>query len=75
MPLEDLLIALSDKAWKGRRNEPLESEIAKRLSTDNGTELWDAVARLDDLLEGVGAGAEERLALQRNSWNSGRSRT
>jgi len=75
MPVEDLLIALSDKAWKGRRNEQLEMEIIRRLAKDNGTDLWDAVRQFEDLLEKIGAGADERLALQRSSWNSGGSRS
>jgi hypothetical protein len=73
MPLEDLLVALSDKAWKGRRIERLEMEIAKRLAKDNDIELWDAVRQLDVFLEKTGSGADERLALQRSSWNWGGS--
>jgi|LakMenEpi03Aug12_release.lakeMendotaPanAssembly.Ray.scaffolds.fasta_scaffold21996_7 hypothetical protein len=75
MPLEDLVIALSDKAWKGRRIERLEIEIATRLAKDNSIELWDAVHQLDMFLEEIGSGADERLALQRSSWNWGGSKS
>jgi hypothetical protein len=66
---------LSDKAWKGRRIERLEIEIATRLAKDNSIELWDAVHQLDMFLEEIGSGADERLALQRSSWNWGGSKS
>jgi len=59
-PLEDLLVSLADKIWKGRRVPELE----QRVIAATGRTPWQAFATLDDLLSNLAATADERLAFQ-----------
>lgn len=65
-PLEDLLVALADKVWKGKRDEPLEQAILAQITRRTGEEPWTVFLALDDLLAQLAAGAEERLSWQRS---------
>jgi HD superfamily phosphodiesterase len=58
--LEDLLVSLADKIWKGARVESLEARVAEHL----GGAPWAAFLALDDLVQDLAGGAEERLAFQ-----------
>ncbi|PSK98927.1 HD domain-containing protein [Murinocardiopsis flavida] len=62
--LEDLLVSLSDKAWKARRCADLEDRVCARLAAAGTAPLWQVWSGLDEELDAVGAGAEERLAYQ-----------
>ncbi|SLN11223.1 hypothetical protein ROA7450_00074 [Roseovarius albus] len=59
---EELLIALSDKLWKGKRVSELElqviDEIAARLSVDR----WELFGDLDSLFEEIAANGDTRLS-------------
>ena len=57
---EDLLVTLADKVWKGKRLPELEQRVASRL----GGERWETFLALDDELERIASGADERLAFQ-----------
>jgi hypothetical protein len=63
--LEELLVALSDKLWKGVRNAQLEerviNEIAKALDRDR----WDLFVQLDSLFEEIAADGSARLERSR----------
>jgi hypothetical protein len=59
-PLDDLLVSLADKVWKAARVEDLEQHVATYL----GGAPWQAFMELDDLLQELAAGADERLAFQ-----------
>ncbi|MFD7158410.1 HD domain-containing protein [Kribbella sp. NPDC059898] len=59
-PLEHLLVSLADKVWKAKRVPDLEQLVVERI----GGEPWEVFLRLDDLLDGLAAGADERLAFQ-----------
>ena len=63
--LEELLVALSDKLWKGVRNAQLEerviSEVAKALERDR----WDLFVQLDSLFEEIAADGAARLERSR----------
>ncbi len=58
--LEDLLVTLADKVWKGKRVPALEERVAERL----GGPRWETFLALDDELERIAAGADARLAFQ-----------
>ena len=58
--LEDLLVSLADKVWKGKRLPELEQRVAARL----GGPAWETFLALDDELERIAAGADARLAFQ-----------
>ena len=59
--LEDLLVALADKLWKGKRVAELEERLAGELEAQ-GCERWRALSLVDELCERVAEGAEGRLA-------------
>ncbi len=59
---EELLVALSDKLWKGKRDSALElrtvDEAAKLLNKDR----WGVFCELDNCFERIAAQGSERLA-------------
>lgn len=62
--VEDLLVSVADKVWKGHRVTGLEQLVVDRLAAACGLEPWAAFLALDDLLEAVAATADARLAYQ-----------
>jgi hypothetical protein len=62
--VEDLLVSLADKAWKNKRVPELEDLVVRALAEASGRTAWEEFLDLDDLLTGVGEGAEGRLAFQ-----------
>ncbi|KAB2339622.1 HD domain-containing protein [Actinomadura rudentiformis] len=62
--IEDLLVTLADKVWKAKRVPELEQLVVDRLAAASGEPAWEAFIKLDDLLDRIAAGAEERLAFQ-----------
>ena len=65
--IEDLLVALADSIWKGKRNDELEQEVALRVSTSLNVEQWEAWSKLDEVLTEIAARADERLEMQGRS--------
>jgi hypothetical protein len=57
---EDLLVSLADKVWKGRRVPELEQLLGDRI----GGAAWETFRDLDDILQPLASGADERLAFQ-----------
>jgi hypothetical protein len=62
--LEDLLVALADNCWKGKRVAELETKTVNLLSSVSGKAAWDCYAELDDILGSLAADADSRLAWQ-----------
>lgn len=62
LPLEDLLVALADKLWKGKRVAALEHRIIDRLSARSGTSSWEVFTLADEVFERIAARGDERLA-------------
>ncbi len=60
--IEDLLVALADTIWKGKRNQRLEDAIIAYISQVQGQEVWEVFMTLDDILVGIAEDAEIRLA-------------
>lgn len=58
--LDDLLVSLADKIWKGARVESLEERVAGYL----GGPPWEGFLAVDDLVQDLAGGADERLAFQ-----------
>jgi len=63
--LEDLLVALADNCWKGKRLDELETKTVNLLSSASGKPAWDCYAELDDILGSLAAHADARLEWQR----------
>jgi putative nucleotidyltransferase with HDIG domain len=64
--IEDLLVAVADNIWRGRRVEQLETKVAAILAAKVGVESWAAWSRLDAVCEEIASKGEQRLA-----WQSG----
>jgi HD superfamily phosphodiesterase len=62
--IDDHLVSLADKIWKAKRVPDLEDLITAELATASGIERWQAFGELDDILTGLAAGADDRLAYQ-----------
>ena len=63
LPLEDLIVALADTIWCGRRDLELEERIAGFLPG----ERWEGVLLLDQIVGPIAERGEERLAWQFSS--------
>jgi len=62
VPLEDQLVALADKLWKGKRVAALERVVVERLAGRTGEDFWAVFIEADAVFEAVAAGADDRLA-------------
>lgn len=60
--LEDRLVALADKLWKGKRDEALERALVTELAKQTGLDPWECFERFDALCERIASGGDERLA-------------
>ncbi|MEU0490857.1 HD domain-containing protein [Nocardiopsis sp. NPDC006139] len=62
--LEDLLVTLADKVWKGARLGDLETLVARRIGAAADLAAWEVFAFLDDHLTALADDADRRLAYQ-----------
>jgi hypothetical protein len=62
--IEDLLVSVADKVWKGKRVADLEQLVVDRMAAVTGQEPWQAFMELDDILGRVADDADDRLAFQ-----------
>jgi hypothetical protein len=60
--LEDLLVALADKLWKGKREQELEARVMEMLAKSARREPWDVFEQLDSICEQIAADGSSRLA-------------
>ncbi|KIG14701.1 hypothetical protein DB30_06427 [Enhygromyxa salina] len=61
LALEDLLVALADKLWKGKRVAALEGRVIELLAHQLEQPRWRVFELADHIFEGVAAGADDRL--------------
>lgn len=63
--VDELLVSVADKVWKGQRVTDLEDLLIDHLvRAAPGTERWEAYLELDALLARIAEGADTRLAFQ-----------
>ena len=62
--LDDLVIALADNLWKGRRNEQLETRVVEAVAQQAGQEKWLVFDRLDEIFAAIASEGANRLAIQ-----------
>ncbi len=62
--LEDLLVCLADKIWKGKRVEELEEKVVKKVSDALNKDYWEVYQKLDMLLFHLATGVDARLSWQ-----------
>ncbi len=59
---EELIIALADKLWKGKREVDLEQTVIERISELIDRDFWELFIELDSHFETIASLGEERLA-------------
>ena len=62
LALEDLLVALADKLWKGKRIDDLERLVAEAITRATRREAWDVFSALDAICEAIATAGPARLA-------------
>jgi hypothetical protein len=62
LALEDLLVALADKLWKGKRVSKLEQLVVDRLAYGLGLPAWRVFELADAVFESVAEPSGDRLA-------------
>lgn len=65
--LEELLVALADKLWKGVRNEKLEQLVIDAVAATLQQDRWDLFVELDTTFEEIAAGGTDRLERSRET--------
>ena len=60
--IEELIIALADKLWKGKREVDLETAVIERISKLTNQDFWQLFIELDSCFENIASEGEERLA-------------
>ena len=61
LQLEDLLVSLADKIWKGKRIEELEEKVGLALANNLNIPYWEIYEKLNHILEKLSMGADQRL--------------
>ena len=64
LDMEDLIVCVSDKIWKGQRINDLEELICKKLSDSLLLKYWDVYTKLDLIFGTIALEAEKRLIWQ-----------
>lgn len=59
--LEELLVALSDKLWKGKRIAELEERVVRTIADKQNQAFWTLYTRWDQRFEELAAQGDERL--------------
>ena len=59
---EELLIALSDKLWKGRREPELELQVIDAVAEKLKTDRWSVFDTLDSCFESIASTGDTRLS-------------
>lgn len=63
--LEERVVALADKLWKGVRKARLETMVIDMVAERLGVDRWDVFTDLDTVFEEIAAGGAERLERSR----------
>jgi hypothetical protein len=59
--LEELIVALADTLWKGKRNTKLEELVVARLAIISDRNDWDLFIELDSCFEKIAGDGDARL--------------
>jgi hypothetical protein len=63
--LEELLVALADTLWKGKRSQDLENLVVKRLSKQYSRDYWELFMEMDACFEKIAEDGYSRLMRSR----------
>jgi hypothetical protein len=64
--IDDWMVSLADKIWKGKRVTDLEDLIVNHICRKTNKEKWEVFLNFDDLLQNISKDADKRLAFQTN---------
>lgn len=64
LKIEDHIVCLSDKIWKGKRVDELEERITNKIAESTKTDFWDVSIKLELILEKIAIGADDRIVWQ-----------
>ena len=64
--LEDLLVALADKAWRAGREEQLETLIVDAIAAADSIPPWEAFSAFDRIVRSIAANADARIAMAKH---------
>jgi hypothetical protein len=59
--IEELLVALADTLWKGKRNSQLEELVIQRLADRSLHDYWELFIHMDDLFDRIAGDGHLRL--------------
>jgi hypothetical protein len=62
---EDLLVALADKLWKGKRDDELERRVCQTIQAATNLAAWEVFDRADRVFATIAARGDQRLARSR----------
>lgn len=65
LTIEDLIVSLADKIWKGKREEGLEESVIKAISIQIDKDYWAVYPKFDIIISKIALGADERLRWQK----------
>lgn len=61
LALTDLVVALADKLWKGKRAADFEIALIDQLAAQTSQARWDIFSAIDDLFETIAADGQANL--------------
>ena len=64
--IEELVVSLADKVWKGCLIQDLEDLLIEKIATETKIEHWRIFSLLDSIIEDITRDADERLSFQNN---------
>lgn len=62
--IEDLLVGLSDKIWKGKRIDELEEKVVQAIASSIQEDFWTVYTTLDKILSQIAMEADRRIHWQ-----------
>ncbi len=63
---EELIVALSDKLWKGKRESELEKQVVNKIAEIGKKDEWDTYVEMDSCFEEIASFGDQRLLRSRN---------
>ncbi|PXY02564.1 phosphohydrolase [Marinifilum breve] len=64
LTIEDLIVSLSDKIWKGKRIAELEEKVGKIISDNLNIDYWEVYVKLDEILVKLSNKSDELILWQ-----------
>ena len=62
--MEDMLVIIADKCWKGKRVNVLEERLASDMASATNRDFFDVLLELSDVIESIADAASSRLDWQ-----------